>query len=166
MKPTKTNKTGRSTAQDVVMTPPETAIKILNHFKPTGIILEPCRGDGAFYNAMEGDKHWCEISEGKDFMEWNWINKVDWIITNPPYSIYDMFLEKAMSVAENIVFFVPFSKLFKSKSNDIMVKNYGDIKEIVNMGTGQQHGFNMGFVVGCIHFKKNYKGEIKYTRLY
>ena len=44
MKPTKANITGRTTAQDVVMTPSETAIKILDYFKPTGKLLEPCKG--------------------------------------------------------------------------------------------------------------------------
>ena len=74
MKPTKTNKTGRSTAQDVVMTPPETAIKILNHFKPTGKILEPCRGDGAFYNAMVGDNIGVKYQKVKTL--WNGIGLI------------------------------------------------------------------------------------------
>ena len=34
-----------------------------------------------------------------------------------------------------------------------MVKEYGDIKEIINMGTGAQHGFKVGFPVGCIYYK-------------
>ena len=113
---------------------------------------------------MIGDKHWCEISEGKDFMDWN--EQVDWIITNPPYSIFDIFLKKAMSVSNNIVFFVPLSKLFKSKLNDLMVKEYGGVREIVNMGTGAQHGFSVGFLVGAIYYKRNYTGDIKYTRMY
>ena len=119
MKPTPANMTGRATAQDVVMTPSTTAKIIIDYFKPTGKLLEPCRGEGAIYNYMSGDKHWCEISEGKDFMDWN--KQVDWIITNPPYSIFDVFLKKAMSVSDNVVFFVPLQKLFKSKSpsNDL-----------------------------------------------
>ena len=171
MKPAKSNKTHKATGQDVVMTSPETAIKILNYFqqhwsygKSDDKVLDPCRGEGAFYNNMIGNKHWCEISEGKDFMDWN--KQVDWIITNPPYSIFDIFLKKAMSVSDNIVFFVPLSKLFKSKLNDLMVKEYGDIREIVNMGTGAQHGFKVGFPVGCIYYKRNYIGDIKYTRMY
>ena len=164
MKPTKPNKTGNATQQDRVMTNPKTAKSIIEYFKPEGKILEPCKGEGAFYDQLNGDKHWCEIDLGRDFFKYD--KKVDWIITNPPYSIYDQFLEKAMSISDNIVFFVPFSKLFKSKSNDLMVKNYGDIKELINMGTGSQHGFKMGFIVGCIYFKKNYVGDIKYTRMY
>tara|TARA_B100002019_G_C21209046_1_gene568344 strand:- start:757 stop:1269 length:513 start_codon:yes stop_codon:yes gene_type:complete len=161
--PAKANLTGRSTGQDVVMTPDQTAAWIVNYFKPEGKLLEPCRGEGAFYKAMKGmDVDWCEISEGKDFMDYD--KQVDWIITNPPYSIFDLFLKKSMFISKNIVYFVPLQKLFKSKSNDIDVYQYGGIKEIVNMGTGSQHGFAMGFLVGCIHYQRDYQGDIKYTR--
>ncbi len=46
-----------------------------------------------------------------------------------------------------------------------MVFQYGGIKEIVFMGTGNKHGFPVGFPVGAVHFKKNYKGDIKYSRI-
>ena len=90
--PTQPNRTEKSTPNDVVMTPNESAIKIIEHFKPKGSILEPCRGEGAFYNNFPNtDKDWCEISEGKDFLHYE--KHVDWIITNPPFSIFDLFLE-------------------------------------------------------------------------
>ena len=136
MKPTTANKTGRATKQDVVMTPYHTAKWIVEHFEPQGKMLEPCRGDGAFYKAMQEYNHalkglsvevedvdWCEISEGKDFFDYN--GKVDWIITNPPYSIFDDFLDKAFEVADNVVMFVPFSKLFKSKQlKDLFISEF------------------------------------------
>ena len=56
-----TPKSRKTTPNDVVMTKPETAKLIIDYFKPTGTILEPCKGDGAFYNQFEGDKDWCEI---------------------------------------------------------------------------------------------------------
>jgi hypothetical protein len=37
-------------SNDIVMTPPEFAKEIINYFNPEGIVLEPCMGDGAFYN--------------------------------------------------------------------------------------------------------------------
>ena len=177
MKPTQQNRTGKATKQDVVMTPFPTAKYIVDYFKPTGKMLEPCKGHGAFYRAMqeynfatkgmsveEDDVDWCEISEGRDFFEYD--KKVDWIITNPPYSIFDAFLEKAFEVADNVVFFVPFSKFLKSKGNDQLVKYYGDVKEIIVLGTGNLHGFPVGFMVGAIHYQKNYKGDIKFSRNY
>ena len=36
--------------KDIVMTPEWLAIEIIDHFSPSGIILDPCRGEGAFYD--------------------------------------------------------------------------------------------------------------------
>src|SRR3546814_3116151 len=86
--------------KDVVMTPFELAKEIIEHYKPTGVILDPCKGTGAF----TVDK-WCEITEGKDFF--NYKEKVDWIITNPPWSKFKEFLIHSMHLSENIVFLSP-----------------------------------------------------------
>jgi hypothetical protein len=51
---------------DRIYTPPFLAKLIIEHFKPQGKILEPCRGKGAFSDLMPGCD-WCEIDEGKDF---------------------------------------------------------------------------------------------------
>ena len=39
------------------MTPYHTAKWIVEHFEPQGKMLEPCRGDGAFYKAMQEYNH-------------------------------------------------------------------------------------------------------------
>ena len=92
--------------KDIVMTPVYLAKNIIEHFEPTGLILDPCRGEGAFYDNYNTDnKDWCELGEGKDFLEYN--KKVDWIITNKkklstkrnknrPSGIYWDLLEKGM----------------------------------------------------------------------
>src|SRR5271170_7524911 len=88
-------------SNDVIMTPPALAQALISHFKPFGKTLEPCRGSGSFFSQLP-NADWCEISEGKDFFDYN--GKVDWIITNPPWSKIRPFLDKSMSVAEHIVF--------------------------------------------------------------
>ena len=114
--------------KDIVMTPEYLAVEIINHFSPTGVILDPSRGTGAFYDNFPGDNNeWCELAEDKDFLTYN--KEVDWIITNPPFSIFDKFLLKAFEVADNIVFFCPLIKTFKGKKLDMEIKKYGDIKD-------------------------------------
>lgn len=163
MKPTKPNKTKKATAADVVMTNIETAKWIIKYFNPQGKILDPCAGTNAFYDnyPLNCTKFRCEIEDGIDFFDWN--EKVDWIITNPPYSIYDSFLEKAFDVADNVIFFVPIAKAFKSNKIQNLVIKYGGLKEIVYMGGGSKHGFGFGFPVGCLHYQKNYVGNCKIT---
>ena len=162
--PTQPNRTGKGTANDVVMTPESTAKRIIEYYNPQGLVLEPCKGTGMFYNNFPGDKDWCEISEGKDFFNYN--KKVDWIITNPPFSIYDLFLFKSFEIADNVVFFCPLNKAFKSQKVDKTIQEYGGLKEIIHMGGGGKHGFPFGFPVGCLYYQRGYKGDIQYTRMY
>ena len=55
---------------DLIMTPPELARRIVDYYAPRGRLLDPCRGQGAFYNAMlshSDDVRWCEVAEGRNF---------------------------------------------------------------------------------------------------
>lgn len=55
---------------DRVYTPSWCAADMVDHFKPSGRVLEPCRGDGAIYDRLPSGALWCEIDEGKDFFQW------------------------------------------------------------------------------------------------
>lgn len=161
-KPTMPNKTDRATAADTVFTSYRTAQWIVDYFKPHGTILEPAAGKNVFFDLFTNEQKFrCEITDGIDFFDWE--KQVDWIITNPPYSIYDLFLQKAFSVSNNVVFFVPIAKAFKSNKVQKMVMKYGGLREIVYMGGGSRHGFSFGFPVGCLYYKRNYNGLCKIT---
>ena len=70
------------------------------------IVLEPFRGDGAFYDALPDFvvKEWCEIKEGIN--AWEYKGEPDWVITNPPYYEYDKETGKKRNT------FYPFLKHF------------------------------------------------------
>jgi len=112
------------TPKDVVYTNDEVAKDIISHFAPFGFLLDPCKGDGAFYNNFpETEKDYCEIAEGKDF--YNWHKKVDWVIGNPPYSIFHEFLKHAFSISDNVVFLVPTNKVFQSWKTMSLINKWG-----------------------------------------
>lgn len=161
--PTKPNKTSKATVSDTVMTPSNVAKWIVAQFPITGKCLDPCAGEDAFFNAMPEPKQRCEISEGLDFFDY--AGEVDWIITNPPYSIYDKFLEHCFNVADNVVLFVPVAKAFKSMKIERLVEQYGGLKEIIFMGSGSRYGFGFGFPVGCLYYKRGYAGDCKIRRI-
>ena len=69
-------------SDDVVMTPPSLAKRLIEHFNPTGYGLEPCRGTGNIWSQLE-NADWCEITDGRDFYEYN--KRVDYIFTNQPH---------------------------------------------------------------------------------
>lgn len=150
-----------ATKEDIVYTPDEVAADILNHFNPFGTMLEPCRGGGAFHRLMPDGAEWCEITEGRDF--YNWDKPIDWIITNPPYSIFDEFLDHAMTVGRDIVFLIPVNKLLSSTKKLRRVYAWGGIKEIRYYGSGREFGFPFGFPVGAVHLQREYSGPMDIT---
>lgn len=142
---------------DVVFTPNDIAKGIVNHLKPQGNCLDPCRGDGAFLGAIGGNCDYCEIAEGKDFFDYH--KKLDWIIGNPPYSNFKDFLEHAFELADNVSYLVPTNKIFQRQVIMEMINEYGGIKSMIIYGSGQLIKFPFGFSVGNFHFKKNYSGS-------
>src|SRR5580704_17020600 len=71
----------RRAPQDHVYTNPALARAIIDHFQPTGKIIDPCRGDGAFFDHLPPGSDWYEVSEGRDFLAYT--EQVDWVISNP-----------------------------------------------------------------------------------
>lgn len=146
-----------NTKTDKVYTPTTIAKLIIDKFQPTGKILDAFKGKGAFYdNYPEGlEKDWCEIDEGKDFFEYE--EHVDWIITNPPYSIYDEVMEHSFEIADNIVYLVPLSKVVSSLGRIKKIFEYGGVPYIYIIGASRC-GFPFGFPACAIHMKRGYKG--------
>ena len=98
---------------NVVMTKPEMARHLLSlcEYEEGATLLEPARGDGAFYNNFPAhcNKEWCEINEGRDFLKWDDANKVDYTISNPPYvpgKLFWQFQQKAMKITRCKIFWL------------------------------------------------------------
>ena len=146
----------RKKPQDIFYTPDKIAKYIIEYFKPYGKILEPCKGNGSFLKYLPQNTDWCEIEEGKDFFNYN--KKVDWIITNPPYSIFGEFMKHSFDISKNVVFLIPVDKPFYGKRIR-MINDYGGIKKILFFG-GQGHDMNFpfGFPLAAFLFSKDYKG--------
>jgi hypothetical protein len=87
---------------DRVQTPDALARAVVEHFLPCGRIVEPSAGNGAFLRALAKGAEWYEIEKGEDFLHatGHW----DWAVGNPPFSQFRACLQKAMQVADNLVF--------------------------------------------------------------
>lgn len=162
------------------MTPPELAQKIVRHF--SGYIgetdlnfIEPCRGTGSFYDAMQRiiprkahkdcEFDWCELSEGKDFFDLKFnLFRYDWLITNPPFSKYADFLEKSLSIANNVVFYGTVCHILSLKKRLRLVKEAGFyIREVLLTDTPKDWTTG-GFQTGAIYLSKQ-AGDCKFTEL-
>jgi|TARA_R100000479_G_C6353908_1_gene190340 hypothetical protein len=163
------------TANDIVYTPRDIARQMIafytgnlvREFGPEvggisqikhDVVLDPCRGDGSFYDQYPDycTKDWCEITDGRDFFDWD--KQVDWIITNPPYSIYEEFCQKAFEVADNVCFLVPLSKIVSSLGRIQSIMDYGGFVSIHIIGASKC-GFPFGFPAAAVHMKRGYQGK-------
>lgn len=149
---------GRSPGNDNIYTPEDVARKIVKHFKPKGKILEPCAGTGAFLQCLPKSTQWCEIQKGVNFFDFK--DKVDWIVTNPPFSKLSEFLEHSMKLSHNIVFLINLPGLFTvSRMRKLYNYKYG-IKEILLLR--QPTTFvQCGRQVAAVHLQKNYSSDIR-----
>ena len=147
--------------QDVVFTPDWVARDMVEFFKPSGRILEPCAGDGAFLKYLP-DANWCEIEKGRDFFAWT--TPVDWVFGNPPYSVFSQWLGHSMNIAKNICYLIPLTRLFNSGFFIKRMMSYGNIVHMRYYADGGELGWNIGFAIGAVHFQKDYHGpmEISY----
>jgi hypothetical protein len=118
----------RTSANDKFYTP-SSLVKIhLDKFEiPDGsVIFEPFYGDGAYFKQMTEKFPNCkfeytEIDLGLDFFEFN--GTVDYIISNPPYSIIDKVLEKSVSLKPKIISYLIGFGNITAKRIEYMNKN-------------------------------------------
>lgn len=147
---------------DIVYTPRPLAKEIIDHFKPYGSYLDPCSGDGVFYDQVKSDyKYSCELSEGTSFYDFK--GKVDWIITNPPWSDMRNFLLKAYSVADNIVYLCTLTHFCTTaRLREMKGAGFG-FKEFYGVETPSKPWPQSGFKVGAAHLQRNYLGPLLLT---
>jgi len=120
-----------------IYTPDNLAKMIVEHYKPTGKLLEPCSGDGAFLKYMLG-ADWCEIDKGKDFFDHK--ETADWAITNPPFSQIRKFLIHLYELdVKNIVFLCPINHIIGLKARVNDMKKYGyELNEYIFIDTPKE----------------------------
>jgi hypothetical protein len=70
-----------------IQTPPEVWSEILklNPIDTDAIFFEPFAGECSLYNQIGNEKYWCEIELQKDVFDFEDVEKITCIYTNPPY---------------------------------------------------------------------------------
>lgn len=87
--------------------------------------LEPCKGDGRIYKFMVENgiyTKWAEIREGVDYLNTEF-DKVDLILTNPPFSLAQEFIEKALTEADTVIMLLRLNFLGSQRRYDFWIDN-------------------------------------------
>lgn len=129
---------------DDIMTPNHIAKYIIEKLpiNENDFLYDPFRGGGAFYDNFpaRNKKSWSEIKEGEDFFDFN--EKVDWIISNPPYSKYTEVMQHSYDIADNIVYLIPLNKIVSSWGRCIDLKKlWRSIKNMDNSSKQMRFSF-------------------------
>ena len=70
-------------------TPRQCAIDLMQYIplQPGDTVLEPFKGEGAFYDAFPNYVHkdWAELEQGRNYIDVS--GSYDWVITNPPFRL-------------------------------------------------------------------------------
>lgn len=147
-----------------IMTPSYFAKAIIEHFNPSGLCLDPCMGEGAFYNNLPHPKDWAEIQQGHDFLDYKG-SGYDWIITNPPWSgkSFKPILKKSLEVADNVVFLMKLSSMTTIARLKIIHNAGFSFKEILLLNWPEEWVAE-GYQLAAIHWAKG-KHNTRWTDL-
>jgi hypothetical protein len=103
--------------QDFYPTPAWCVDLILKELNvPSGHVwFEPCVGDGTLYDKLPTPKDYAEIAKGRDYLDPKKPYLADIIITNPPFSLAQEFLEKSLANASCTVYLLRLNFLGSQK---------------------------------------------------
>ena len=112
---------------DVIYTPLPVALDMIEkcNIEDGMKVLDPCRGAGVFYDNLPNKciKDYCEIEDGKDFFEYN--EKVDLIIGNPPYSLWNKWIEKTSELTDKFCYIMNNFNMTPVRLNKIKELGFG-----------------------------------------
>lgn len=146
---------------DYVKTPKWCAQDMISYFNPKGEILDPCMGKNrVFYDILE-NADWCEITDGVDFFENN--KQYNWIIGNPPYSIFNRWLRHSYKISENIVYLLPTFKVWNPLSLARLYRDKGGIKHIRLYDVGKRIEWARSRPITAVWFQVGYSGDTSYS---
>lgn len=153
------------------MTPQPLADALVAALDPSGLVLEPCAGEGAFVQALrvhlqtcdgENDVWTCELADGSDFLQWKL--EVDWIVTNPPWSQFRSFLTHSLTLAHDVAMLATVNHWWTRHR----------VRSVQRAGFGYRHLWlcdwpvefpSSGFQLGMMHISKGWTGPMEVSWL-
>ena len=151
---------------DRIFTPDALACDIVSHFRPCGSILEPSAGENAFVRAVERlglSCDWCEVDHGRNFFDCT--THYDYIITNPPYSLFTRFLKHLLEVADNVVYLCPIPAWFQRARQRIIDASGFGLVEICHVPVPPPPWPQFGLTLGAAWLRRGWQGSPQFSKL-
>ena len=143
---------------------------LLGYLNPSWVIWECACGNGNLVRELERLGYLVigsDILTGRDFLQSNPKN-FDCIITNPPYSLKQQFLERAYSLGKPFAFLLPLTT-FETEKRQSLFKKYGleviFFDKRVNFETPSGEGSSAWFATAWFTWGLNIGKELNFVRL-
>lgn len=152
-------------SDDVVMTPPALAEALVDALRPFGRILEPAAGNGSFLAPLRryGSVEACDITDGQPGFTWV-SGRVDWIVTNPPWSQFAEFLRHAMEMADHVAMLVTVNHWWTARRVcDVRDAGFG-YRQLILCDWPVEWP-RSGFQLGMMYIARAYDGPCEIRRL-
>ena len=120
------NKEYKLKPNDVIYTPKQVAKLMIDmcNIDVEDKVLDPSKGGGVFYDNIVANKSYCEIAEGVDFFSLSGCRKYDLIIGNPPYSLWNEWLDKTMELTDKFCYIFGIMNFTHARMARILDKGY------------------------------------------
>jgi hypothetical protein len=153
-------------------TPPQALDPLLPYLKKAWIIWEPAMGTGNLvnylslkgFNVIGTDIKDPEVLPSHDFLQWQPEN-FDCIITNPPYSLKQKFLERCYSLDRPFALLLPLTT-FETKKRQALFKKHGVevifLPERINFATPNGKGSGAWFATMWLTWKLNLPKQMNF----
>jgi len=113
-------------ASNDFQTPPQALNPLLPFLKKDWLIWECASGKGNLVDGLNSEGFLAvgtDILTGQDFLSWK-PERFDCIVTNPPFSLKEKFLERAYFLGKPFVFLLPLTTL-EGKTRQALMQMYG-----------------------------------------
>jgi hypothetical protein len=125
------NKVGndRKHNNDSIFTPKHVAQLMIDmcDIKESDTVLDPSYGEVVFYNNLPNcNKDFCEIKLDKDFFDCN--KTYDLIIGNPPYSMWNKWIEHTMKLTDKFCYIMGILNLSEKRLGKIHDNGFGLVR--------------------------------------
>lgn len=149
---------------DKVFTPRALGLSIIQNLPLSGTVLDPCRGDGAFFDQLPNsvERRWCEVDQGQDFLDWD--EHVDWVVSNPPWSKMREFLNHGMNFADNVCYLAAFTH-FTTKARVRDIKNHGFAMRSILFVPTPKEWPQSGFQMAAVWLQRSWDGPCEMKHL-
>ena len=155
---------------DDFQTPKEAIYPLLNYLKKDWIIWECATGKRNLENALMELGYivfGTDILSGHDFLTWK-PKEFDCIITNPPYSLKEKFLERCYQLGKPFALLLPLTT-FETRKRQSLFKKYGVqvifFDKRINFETPSGNGSGSWFATAWFTNWLNLENDLTFVRL-